>query len=48
MDFGGAMAPESKRPFSLKISEDISKAVGKMCDLERSTSTSYHQHFLIR
>jgi len=42
------MTPESKRPLSLNISEDISKAIGKMCDLERSTSTSYHEHFLIR
>jgi hypothetical protein len=37
-----------KRALPLRISEDISKAIGKMCDLERSTSTAYHQQFFIR
>jgi hypothetical protein len=37
-----------KRALSLRISEDISKAVGEMCNLERSTSASYLEHFFIR
>jgi hypothetical protein len=43
------MTPEfKKRVLSLKISEGISKAIGKMCNLERSTSARYLQQFFIR
>lgn len=37
-----------KLALSQRISEDISKAIGKMCNLERSTSASYLKQFLLR
>ena len=37
-----------KSSLSLRISEDISQAIGKMCNLERSTSASYLKQFLLR
>jgi hypothetical protein len=33
---------------ALKISQGISKAIGKMCNLERSTSAGYLQQFFVR
>jgi hypothetical protein len=37
-----------ERALLLKISQGIGKAIGKMCNLERSTSAGYLEQFFIR